>query len=88
MLIITGDHDDRVVPLHSYKYMASLQQIAGRVKGQRPLLIKVEKDAGHGGSTNMKEAIAGEAEIFAFFAKVTGTPYKQSNNWEIKIQVK
>jgi len=39
-------------------------------------LIKIDQDAGHGGGTSIKEAVKAEAEVYAFFAKVTGTQYK------------
>jgi prolyl oligopeptidase len=39
MLVTTGDHDDRVSPLHAYKYVATLQAIAGKVPYQSPLLL-------------------------------------------------
>ena len=52
MLVVTSDHDDRVVPLHSYKYIAELQYRAGngKVAGQSPLLLSVTKNSGHGGN--------------------------------------
>lgn len=41
MLVTSGDHDDRVVPLHTYKFVASLQYTAGKVKNQNPLLALI-----------------------------------------------
>merc|ERR1712146_614888 len=49
MLVTTGDHDDRVVPLHSFKFVATLQDIAGSVPDQSPLLIAINQDQGHSG---------------------------------------
>jgi prolyl oligopeptidase len=48
MLVTTADHDDRVVPLHTFKYVAELQYTAGEFENQRPLLARIELNAGHG----------------------------------------
>jgi len=44
----TADHDDRVVPLHTFKYVAELQHIAGDFENQSPLLARIDVNAGHG----------------------------------------
>jgi prolyl oligopeptidase len=51
VMIMTGDHDDRVFPAHSFKYGATMQYEASRVPGSGPILIRIESDTGHGGST-------------------------------------
>ena len=51
VLVTTGDHDDRVYPAHSFKYAAALQHAAAQVPGAGPVLIRIESNAGHGGST-------------------------------------
>ena len=48
----TGDHDDRVVPAHSFKFAAHLQAKQG---GAAPVMIRIEKDAGHGAGTQQKK---------------------------------
>jgi len=72
MLISTGDHDDRVVPLHTYKYAAELQYQAGdSVDVDRPILVRVGVDQGHSGGTSTKAFIQEESDIFGFVAKIT-----------------
>ncbi len=61
-LITTADHDDRVVPAHSFKYAAELQ---AKAKNDRPLLIRIETESGHGAS-NLRKALEGVADIYSF----------------------
>ncbi len=61
-LITTADHDDRVVPAHSFKYAATLQ---AAYKGTNPMLIRIDTNSGHGAS-NTKKAIEASADIYAF----------------------
>lgn len=69
MLITTGDHDDRVVPLHSYKYAATLQERFARDKNQPPILIDIHKDAGHSGGATMSSSLEGRIRFYTFIAK-------------------
>ncbi len=62
-LITTGDHDDRVVPAHSFKFAAELQS---KQTGNNPTLIRIETDAGHGAGTPVSKTIAQFADIFGF----------------------
>ncbi len=62
-LVTTGDHDDRVVPAHSFKFAAALQT---KQSGQNPVLIRIETDAGHGAGTPVNKTIAEYADLFAF----------------------
>ena len=62
-LITTGDHDDRVVPAHSFKFAAELQS---KQSGNNPTLIRIETDAGHGAGTPVSKTIEQYADIFGF----------------------
>ena len=62
-LITTGDHDDRVVPAHSFKFAAELQE---KQAGNNPVLIRIETKAGHGAGTPVSKTIEQYADIFAF----------------------
>lgn len=62
-LITTGDHDDRVVPAHSYKFAAELQD---KYKGLEPVLIRIETQAGHGAGTPVSKTIDEYADIYSF----------------------
>lgn len=61
-IVTTADHDDRVVPAHSFKYAATLQE---HYKGNNPLLIRIDVNSGHGAS-NLKKALETTADIFSF----------------------
>lgn len=62
-LVTTGDHDDRVVPAHSFKFVAELQS---KQAGTNPTLIRIETDAGHGAGTPVSKTIEQYADIFGF----------------------
>ena len=62
-LITTGDHDDRVVPAHSFKFAAELQE---KQAGEAPVLIRIETNAGHGAGTPVSKSIEQYADIFSF----------------------
>ena len=80
-LITTGDHDDRVVPAHSFKFAAELQD---KQQGDNPVLIRIETNAGHGAGTPVSKTIEQYADIFGFTLynmgfkvlpeKITGKP--------------
>ncbi|MGD0441228.1 MAG: prolyl oligopeptidase family serine peptidase [Acidimicrobiales bacterium] len=66
-LVLTGDHDDRVVPGHSFKFAAALQEAQG---GDRPVLIRVETSAGHGAGKPTAKLIAEGTDVLAFLEAV------------------
>ena len=61
-LITTADHDDRVVPAHSFKYAATLQEKASK---ETPILIRIDTKSGHGASS-LTKALETTADIYAF----------------------
>ncbi|TPX32467.1 hypothetical protein SmJEL517_g04487 [Synchytrium microbalum] len=67
-LLCTSDHDDRVVPLHSHKLIATLQHVAGQTNVQ-PLMIRIETKAGHGAGKSTKQRIEEASDKFAFMAQ-------------------
>lgn len=72
VLVTTGDHDDRVVPAHSFKYIATLQNT---YKGNRPVLIRIETQAGHGAGKPTMKSIEEAADMYAFtFYNMNFTP--------------
>ncbi len=62
-LVSTADHDDRVVPAHSFKFAARLQECQA---GTVPTLISIGKDAGHGGGKPLAKRLAEQADILSF----------------------
>ncbi len=69
VLITTGDHDDRVVPAHSFKYAATLQRAQA---GDAPVLIRIETRAGHGAGKPTHKIIEETADRWAFLVKNLG----------------
>lgn len=63
ILITTGDHDDRVVPLHSYKYAAAMQEAQ---KGEGKILLRVDRQAGHGAGKSLSQWIEEATDILLF----------------------
>ena len=73
-LVTTGDHDDRVVPAHSFKFAAELQHCH---KGNNPVLIRIDTNAGHGAGKPTSKRIEEIADTFAFIFENTDTKYKK-----------
>ncbi|HEY1007977.1 MAG TPA: prolyl oligopeptidase family serine peptidase, partial [Sphingobacteriaceae bacterium] len=72
-LITTADHDDRVVPAHSFKFAARLQEYH---KGQAPVLIRIETKAGHGAGKPTSKIIEEQADKWSFMLYNMGLDYK------------
>lgn len=66
-MITTADHDDRVVPAHSFKYAAALQEAH---KGDNPVLIRIQTKAGHGAGKPTSMQIDEAADVYSFLVKV------------------
>ncbi|MCF8346281.1 MAG: prolyl oligopeptidase family serine peptidase [Bacteroidales bacterium] len=64
VMVTTADHDDRVVPAHSFKYIATLQE---KYTGNNPVIIRIETDAGHGAGKPTSKYIEEQADQFAFY---------------------
>ncbi len=69
-LVTTADHDDRVVPAHSFKFAARLQEC--QAKDGPPVLIRIETSAGHGAGTALTKVMDETADAWAFLAKELG----------------
>jgi prolyl oligopeptidase len=70
-MVTTADHDDRVVPAHSFKFAARLQEAH---KGKDPVLIRIEKQAGHGAGKPTSKIIEEQADKWAFLFYNTNSP--------------
>jgi prolyl oligopeptidase len=73
-LIMTADHDDRVVPAHSFKFAAAMQ--ASQTQGGNPLLIRIDSKAGHGAGKPTTKLIEDAADLWSFVL------------WNVKADVK
>jgi prolyl oligopeptidase len=74
-LVTTADHDDRVVPGHSFKFTATMQAAQA---GPAPILIRIETNAGHGAGTPTSKRIDQAADRFAFLVKSLGMRLTQA----------
>jgi len=74
-MVTTADHDDRVVPAHSFKFAATLQE---KQKGTNPVIIRIESSAGHGAGTPTAKIIEQNADKFSFaYFNMGIDPYKK-----------
>jgi len=74
MLLLTADHDDRVVPLHSYKLAAELQHV--KASNPNPLLIRVDTKSGHGAGKSTEKRIQEAADKWGFAAQTLGLEWR------------
>ncbi len=75
--ITTADHDDRVVPAHSFKFAATLQE---NQQGKEPVLIRIETKAGHGAGKSTEQILEENTDMWSFFFYNMGiTPYQAKN---------
>ena len=76
-LVMTADHDDRVVPAHSFKFAATMQHCQA---GEAPVLIRIESKAGHGAGKPTSKRIDEAADMYAFLFQNVGVPYEPIKN--------
>lgn len=74
-LVTTADHDDRVVPAHSFKFAAEMQHCQA---GEAPVLIRIDKNAGHGAGKPTSKRIDEAADVYSFLFQNTRTPYRKA----------
>ena len=72
-LVTTADHDDRVVPAHSFKFAATLQECQG---GTAPVLIRIDSKAGHGGGKPLAKQLEEQSDIYSFIMWNLGMKFK------------
>jgi prolyl oligopeptidase len=75
-LLLTGDHDDRVVPAHSFKFAAALQRAQG---GDAPILLRVETSAGHGAGKPTSKQILESADVLTFVEGALGVSERRND---------
>ena len=71
-LVTTGDHDVRVVPAHSFKFIATLQE---KQEGENPVLVRIDSNAGHGAGKPTSKQIDEFADIWSFVFYNLGMKY-------------
>ncbi|CBZ51639.1 Prolyl oligopeptidase (Precursor),related [Neospora caninum Liverpool] len=78
VFLLTGDHDDRVSPFHSLKFIAELQHSVGSSSKQtNPLVIRVDTNTGHGAGKPVKKSIEEAADVYGFLANVLGIQWHE-----------
>ena len=75
IMVTTADHDDRVVPAHSFKYAATLQAAQ---TGNEPKIIRIDTKAGHGGGKPISKVLEEQADIYSFILYNMGLSYPKN----------
>jgi prolyl oligopeptidase len=80
-LVTTADHDDRVVPAHSFKFAATLQECQSATQQSTkhilpPVLIRIDTKAGHGGGKPLAKVLEEQADIYSFILYNMGVKFK------------
>ena len=75
IMVTTADHDDRVVPAHSFKYAATLQAAQ---TGDQPKIIRIDTKAGHGGGKPISKVLEEQADIYSFILYNMGLTYPKA----------
>ena len=73
-MVTTADHDDRVVPAHSFKFAATLQECH---EGTNPVIIRIDTKAGHGGGKPLAKVLEEQADIYSFILYNMGVKWKR-----------
>jgi prolyl oligopeptidase len=71
LLMLSADSDDRVDPMHARKFVGAMQWANA---GQAPVLLRIERHAGHGGADLVRQQVERNADSFAFLMHVLGLP--------------
>jgi len=74
VLAFTGDHDDRVVPAHTFKFIATLQE---KNKGDNPILARIETKAGHGAGKPITKVIEESTDLWSFIFYNLGMKFRE-----------
>ena len=77
IMVTTADHDDRVVPAHSFKYAATLQAAQ---TGPEPKIIRIDSKAGHGGGKPIAKVLEEQADIYSFILYNMGLEYRSQKS--------
>jgi len=72
VLVTTSDHDDRVVPAHSFKFVAAMQEAQREQENRRPIYIRIETKAGHGAGKPLTKVIDESTDVWAFLMDQLG----------------